>query len=273
MWPRKYFALYVATALVALTSCGGEAGRADDNPPALSEIQDAMWQTMDEEGSVTIDSHLVFLTAGDSIALKRFEQVYGLDDADMQIRGELDGSASAITYDTYDLIRVFGREETYLTGGAVLGLFDAAELEMEVMGELDLSAVPVQLRDTWVDFSGIMVNDGYNIGAMLGAMRQDWYGPEDSPESVFTRQKVSDEGARQILNGTEMWVYPGGREGQELLVEGSRDAPKIRAMSNPPIGITFNDWGETEPPQRPDEAQIVSLEEFEEQVLAVHSDQ
>ncbi|MDR7348029.1 hypothetical protein J2S62_002286 [Enteractinococcus fodinae] len=276
MLPRKFFALIAAAAIVGLTSCGGEAGRADaDTPPAFSEIENDIWGSMAAAGSVTIERDMALFAISDPTASLRFDDIYGESDAPFENRGMLDGSGSSLHRDGHELARVFPDDVMYLTGGAVLSMFEGGEIGLDSFAELDRTSVPDDLMDVWVEPSpeiqDFYSEGAFNVGDEFYGLHRMWYG-EDSPDHAITRDHLTDQGTAEIRNDKEVWVYPGEYMDQELVIESNHETPRLVSLSYPLLEMHFKDWGETEAPERPDEADVISLDEFEERVLAATSD-
>ena len=252
-------------ALLTLTACGG--GQAADEPPALSKIQERMWDAMQDEGSVTITADLSMLAAEQDDATEIFGSMLG-DLSTVTIYGELDGSATAVGFGDDDFMRVFGQDEAYLAGDAMFsmiesfggGAMDESEQEMfEAMAE--------EFAGTWINFSDQMDDQGddMNISELFGNLRDDW--GEDGGDAPLDLNQLSDEAVFEQRDGVDVWVYAGQEEGQELVLEANHDAPKILEMASDGARMTFSEWGNTTAPEPPAENDVIDEEEMQQRMM------
>lgn len=229
-------------ALIALTACGGQDLT---EPPALSDIDDLMWDTMDTEDSVTI--------------------TMGSDDSDStstQIYGDIAGDAFAMGQPDRDMIRIFGEDERYISGDLLLSMPgkapDVPAAELDAMAE--------DFADVWIDHKGEYdgLAEQYRLADLLDQIQDGW--SDEEGDSPMARDEISDQGTYEVRDDVDVWVYPGSEDGKELVIEADHDAPRLRTITDGASAITLSDWGTTELPQRPEGPQVITEEEFDQRV-------
>ena len=258
---RNLLAVTASASLFVLAGCGGQGV---EDVPALSEIDDLMWETMQNEGSVTMRTDLAMIAGDDPMV----EQMFG-DATDMSIYGALDGSATGISVGEDDLIRVFGQDEAFLSGDALFAMFEGQSMGLNASQQEQLEAASADFADNWIDFSSELSGDDedFNIGALFSELQADWTGEEDSDDTPIDRNEISDEGTHEVRDDIDVWVYTGEEDGQELVLIADHDAPKFYELSDNEMSMKFTDWGATESPARPDDANILSQEEAQQQIM------
>ena len=260
---RKLLTITTAGSLVALTACGGSGV---EDPPALSDIDDLMWETVQEQESVTISADMSQLMDTMDDGSNMFGGMFGPDGDSVKIYGDLDGTSMAVALGEDDLMRVFGQDAAYLSGDAIFSIFGGEGLtEQEVFEE-----IREELAGTWIDFSSELGDDeDLNIESLLSELQDSWAEGDDSGETPITRDEISDEGIHEVRDEQDVWVYEGAEDGQELVLEANHDAPIIVAISDGDNTMTFSDWNETESPERPEESQIIDEDEFEQRMMEI----
>lgn len=234
-------------ALIVLTACGGPDVT---EPPALSDIDDLMWDTMEAQKSVTIimDSD-------------------GSGSTSTQIYGDIAGDALALGQPDRDMMRIFGEDARYISGDLLLTMpgkapgITAAELE----------AMSEDFTDIWIDYQGENVGQGdqYRLAELLDQIQDGW--SDEEGDSPMARDEISDQGTYEVRDDVDVWVYPGSEDGKELVIEADHDAPRLRTITDGASAMSFSDWGTTELPQRPEGSQVITEEEFDQRV-AQHTD-
>ena len=258
---RSLLAATASASLFVLAGCGGQGV---EDVPALSEIDDLMWETMQQEGSVTMSTDLALIADGDPMV----EQMFG-GATDLSIYGALDGSATAVRVGENDLMRVFGQDEAFLSGDALFAMFEGEGMGLDASEQEQLESAAAELADSWIDFSSELSgsDEDFNIGELFSTLHDDWTGEEDSDDTPIDRSEISDEGTHEVRDDIDVWVYPGEEEGQELVLIADHDAPKFYELSADDISMKFTDWGETESPARPDDANILTQEEAQQRIM------
>lgn len=260
-----------SASLLALTGCAGLMGPNVEDAPALSEIEDLMWQSMEESGSVTLVADMEAFSEAEPQSAAVFEQMFGDEDSQMRIYGELDGSATGLGFGDSDLMRVFGEEEAYLSADAVFSLIEGQSMGLTAEQEQAMSDIGEEFSGTWVDYSSDLQaggeDDGFDIGTLFTDLQESWEeGSDESGESPIDRDEISDEGTHEVRNDKDVWVYTGNEEGQELVLEANHEAPKIVEISDDEVSMQFVEWGSTEAPQRPEDSEIATEEDMEERM-------
>ncbi|NWN89537.1 MAG: hypothetical protein HLX51_13555 [Micrococcaceae bacterium] len=129
---RNVMALSASLSLVALTGCSGLMGGENvESAPALSEIDDLMWESMEEAGNVTITADMSALSEDEPQLAQIFELMGGGDLSETRIYGALDASASAMSLSDDDLYRSFGDNDensTYMSADALFNMLEDQSL-------------------------------------------------------------------------------------------------------------------------------------------------
>src|SRR5699024_5383402 len=123
---RKAVAVTASVSLLALVGCGDTSTNEEDTDnaeaapdvedvPALSDVDELMWDSMEEAGSVTILADLSDMAGFDAESADMFGEVFGSEQSELSIYGDLDGSATAVSIDGNDLIVALGGEEAYIS--------------------------------------------------------------------------------------------------------------------------------------------------------------
>jgi len=262
---RKLLTVTAAASLVTLTACG----QSIENPPALSEIEDAMWESMQQEESVTITADIEALSESVSDEGDMFTEMLGSDATEVKIYGDLDGSTTGMSIGGEDLMRVFEQQEAYFAGDVIFNLFGGQDLGLGGAEQEIFDSMSEEFANTWIDVSNELgaEADEFNIGSLLTSLEDGWKGDSESDDSPVSRDEISDEGSHEVRNEQDVWVYQGSEEGQELVLEANFDAPKIVAIADGENLMNFSDWSATEGPQRPDESEVIDEAEFEERMM------
>lgn len=262
---RTLLAGTASASLIALAGCAGMGGPSVEDAPKLSEIDDLLWETMQAEDSVTLSTDMENLL-GDDEALG---EMFG-EDSSLNIYGALDGSATAVSVGDSDLIRAFGQDSAYLSGEGMFAMFGGEGMGLDETQQEQLDAMSAEFADTWIDFSSQMngSEDEFNIGSLLDNIQEGWTGGDDSEDTPVDRDEISDEGAHEVRDDVDVWVYSGEEEGQELVLFADHEAPKFYELSDDDQTMRFSDWGSTESPEQPAEENIISEEDAQERMMA-----
>lgn len=262
---RQLLTVSAAASLVVLTACSQGA----EDPPALSDIDSALWQNMRQEESVTIRTTLARIADSLSDEHELMEEILGEDGAEFTVYGDLQGSAVAIGFGDADVMRVFEQEEVYLSAETLLTLMDSEASGGGMAQQRNFDAMVEEYAHTWVEFSSEIEarTHDFKIGPLLSQIRESWAGNASTAEAPLLCDDISDKGSHEVRDEQDVWVYQGAAEDQELVVEADLESPKIVAMINGEQKISFSGWGETESPQRPEESQIIDRGEFESRVM------
>ena len=262
---RQLLTVSAAASLVVLTACSQGA----EDPPALSDIDSALWQNMRQEESVTIRTTLARIADSLSDEHELMEEILGEDGAEFTVYGDLQGSAVAIGFGDADVMRVFEQEEVYLSAETLLTLMDSEASGGGMAQQRNFDAMVEEYAHTWVEFSSEIEAHAHDfkIGPLLSQIRDSWAGNASTAEAPLLCDAISDKGSHEVRDEQDVWVYQGAAEDQELVVEADLESPKIVAMINGEQKISFSGWGETESPQRPEESQIIDRGEFESRVM------
>lgn len=262
---RKLLTVTAAASLVTLTACG----QSIENPPALSEIEDAMWESIQQEESVTITADIEALSESVSDEGDMFTEMLGSDATEVKIYGDLDGSTTGMSIGGEDLMRVFEQQEAYFAGDVIFNLFGGQDLGLGGAEQEIFDSMSEEFANTWIDVSSELgaEADEFNIGSLLTSLEDGWKGDSESDDSPVRRDEISDQGSHEVRDEQDVWVYQGSEEGQELVLEANFDAPKIVAIADGENLMNFSDWSATEGPQRPDESEVIDEAEFEERMM------
>ena len=107
--------------------------------------------------------------------------------------------------------------------------------------------------------------DSFDIRTLLDELQDSWEDGDDG-ESPVEREKLSDEGTHEIRNDQDVWIYE-GEEGQELVLKPTLMLPRSKKSQMKMMSLLkFSKWGDTEAPQRPDDSDIITEQEFEQRV-------
>ncbi|NWN89536.1 MAG: hypothetical protein HLX51_13550 [Micrococcaceae bacterium] len=279
---RNFMALSASLSLVALTGCsgimGGEgeegnneeaAGNVED-VPALSEIDDQMWTSMEEAGNVTLTADLSAVAGEEPQAVEMFEQMGGGDLSDIRIYGALDGTASAMSLSEDDLMRSFGEEGTFLSTDAIFNIISGQSMGLSSEEQQMFDDLKEEFAGSWIDYSNEMqAGDGsenFNVGVLFDELRDSWENGDDAEGTAVERGQISDEGTHEVREENDVWIYTGQEEGQELVLQANHDAPMIASVSDEGATMHFSDWGETELPEQPDESQLMTEQDIQERM-------
>lgn len=267
---KNYAFLSVAAAsILALSACGSADGESSDpeediqDVPALSEIEETMWDTMEASESVTITA------SPEDLGAAGLDNM-GLGSGDVTFYGNIDGSASGFTFGDSDAVVAFD-EQAYMSADYVFGIFGGAMAEQ--VGEQErqlIEAIADELQGYWVDQSGEYDPevDPFGVDLIISESRDQWFDSEDDDPSS---SEYGDEGTLEEHDGVDVWVYSEGDS--ELIVEADHDAPRILEATEDGGTITFSDWDSTEEPERPDEDLVIDEGEFDELLSDVAEEQ
>lgn len=259
-----------SASLLALTGCAGLMGPNVEDAPALSEIDDLMWQSMEESGSVTVVADMEDFAETEPQSAAMFEQMFGDEGAEMKFYGELDGSATGMSIGDNDLMRMFGDDEAYLSADAIFNMLEGQNMGLTPQEEEELNKITEEFSGTWMDYSSELQassgEDSFDVGSLFTELQDSWEDGEGSENTPIERDQISDEGTHEVRNDADVWVYTGSEEGQELVLEANHEAPKILEISDGDVSMAFTAWGETEAPQRPDDSKIATQEDMEQQM-------
>lgn len=279
---RNTVAVTASMSLLALVGCadspnnGEDTGNAEAAPdvedvPALSAIEELMWDSMEQAGSVTIIADLSDMAGFDADSADMFGEVFGSEQTELSIYGDLDGSATAVNIDGNDLIVALGGDEAYISAEAVFGMLTNQLPGMGAEEEEVFAQLSEEFSGKWLDYSDELQSDGqgddFNIGELFSELRQDWTSQDEASDTPVDREEISDEGSHEVRDGSDVWVYEGEEEGQELVLAADHEAPKIVEMSDNEMSMSYTDWGETENPEAPDESDVMTEQELEERLM------
>lgn len=254
-----------AASVLALSACGGNGnGGANgevseeelEDVPALSEIEETMWDSMESSESVTI------IAAPEDLDADELEQM-GLQFNNATFYGNLDGSASAFAFgedEATDAVVVFG-DEGYMSVDFMFSLFSGMMAGQAPDEEQELiDGVASELEGYWIDQSEEYdpENDPFSVEAVLSEARDSWF--DDTGE--ITSEAYGEEGELDERDGEPVWIYSDGDS--ELVVEANPDAPRILEATEGEDSVTFSDWDSTEAPERPAGDEIIDEEDFDQ---------
>lgn len=287
---RNVLALGASVSLIALTGCGitfGGAGEGEGEPeanessesvedvPALSDIADVMWDSMRDAGTVTLSADVNDLLGEDAQNVQLFEEMSDGGASEIQFYGSLKETATGMRIGDQELMRNFGDDGTYVSGDAIFNLLGNQNLGLTSAEQQQFDEIAAEFSDTWVDYSSEMQSDGssdeMDLGVLFDELQQSWEGEDADVETPVDRDEISDEGTYEARDGQDVWVYTGNEEGQELVIEADHDAPKFVSVSEEGNVMSFTDWGATEAPEQPDESQIMTEQEMEQQLTGAGS--
>lgn len=287
---RNSSAVIAFLSLLALVGCsdadnpGEDLGAGEESPneeaapgvedvPALSDIEDQMWDSMEEAGSVTMIADVQDLADFDEQDAEMFEQMLGSKGSDFKIDGEMDGSASAMSVDNSDVLATFGGEEAYVSADVMLGLLGTQDTDLSDGEQGIVEQMSDEFSGKWLDFSEEIQStedDQFDVGSMFAELRDGWADDEDSSDSSDSpveREEISDVGTHEVRDDADFWVYEGEDEGQELVLIADHEAPKIAEVSDDEMTMVFTDWGETQAPERPDESDLMTEEDLQQAIV------
>lgn len=284
---RSTSAVIASLSLLALVGCsdsgsnGEGLGAGEDSPneeaapgvedvPALTDIEDLMWDSMEEAGSVTMIADVQDIAEFNEQGAEAFQQMLGSEASEFKIYGDLDGSATAVSVDDNDVITAFGGEEAYVSADVMIGLLGTQDMGLSA-GEQDLvEQMSEEFSGKWLDFGEEIQStddDPFDVGTMFSDLRDGWADEEDSPDSPVEREEISDEGTHEVRDDADVWVYGGEEEGQELVLTADHEAPKIAGVTDDEMSMAFTDWGETQTPERPDESDLMTEQDIQQAIV------
>lgn len=279
---RNTVAVTASMSLLALVGCGDTSNDAEDTDnaeaapdvedvPALSEIDELMWESMEQAGSVTIVADLSDMAEIDPESADMFGEIFGSEHTEFSIYGDLDGSATAVSIDGSDLIIALGGDEAYISADAIFGMLTSQIPGMSDEEEDVFAELSEEFSGKWLDYSEELQSDAggddFNIDQLFSELRSDWTSEDETSDTPVDREEISDEGSHEVRDDADVWVYEGEEEGQELVLAADHDAPKIVELSDDEMSMAFTDWGETEAPQAPDESDVMTEQELEESLM------
>lgn len=279
---RKLLALGASLSLVALTACGdggGEEPEASVEPaeaegnvedvPALSDIDDVMWDAMEESGSVTLVADFEAFADEDPQSAEMFEQMSEGDLSDVRLFGALDGSGSAMSLGEEELLRSF-EDATYISSDAIFNILASQTQSLGAEDQQAFDELAEEFAGSWIDFSDEMQpGDGseyLNVGYLFDDLRNSWEDGDGSAETPIEREEISDEGTHEVRDDMDVWIYTGEEDGQELVIEANHDSPKIVGIADGEVSMAFTDWGDTETPEQPDESELMTEEDIQQRM-------
>ncbi len=280
---RNVMALGASVALVALTGCGAIAGaegeeeneenngESVEDVPALSEIDSQMWDSMQEAGTVTMTADVnEFLAEEDPQTAQMFEQMMGGENSEIQFFGSLDETATGMRFGDEELLRNLGDGEVYISADAIFNLLDGQSLGLSPEEQQQLDDAAAEFSDSWFDYSEEIQAEGdveeIDLSVLFNDLQQSWKGEEADLDSPVEREQISDEGTHEVRDEQDVWVYTGDEEGLELVLEANHDSPKFVSLSSDDASVKFSDWGDTELPEQPEESQIMTEQDIEQQM-------
>lgn len=283
MTPRIVRPAVTLTALsaFALTSCsgGGGGGEGEDEPqgpPALSDIDNAMWDAMESADSLTIEGDMGEIGEGED-----FEEFLG-DSGTLSVSGALDGSYTVISGDGEPLMMMIG-DEAFVDGAIT------ASLAAAPMGDaIDMDQLESELEGKWLDLSSEMgSDDDIDLGEMIADGRESWEegegdsdddsdsddadsdesngdsaSPDGDDDNPFDSSSLDEEGTEEERDGESVWVYSDD-EGNEIALRADEDAPYAVEVTNDGTTARFTDWNEVEEPERPADEDVLDQQDLE----------
>src|SRR5690625_1906587 len=225
---RNTMAVTAAMSVLALVGCSGASSNGEDadgngdnaesapgveDVPALSEIEDLMWDSMEEAGSVTVRADLEDMAGTDPEAFAMFEELFGSGQTELLIYGDLDGSASAMSIGDNDLVASFGDDEAYMSADVIFNVMANQAPEMGAEQEDLFDQLSEEFSGNWLDYSEELQSgdgaDDISVSGLFSQMRDGWASDEESSETPVEREKISDEGSHEVRDGDDVWVYSG----------------------------------------------------------------
>lgn len=276
---RSAAAIGATLSLVALTGCDGTSGsNGDEEPekepasaveeaPNLSEIDDLMWDSMQNAGSVTVTADMTAFVEEDPEAAEIFEGMLGADVSDMQFYGSLDEPATAMSVGGQDLFLTFGENGAYLSADAIFGVLETETAALTPEEQELFDSLKAEFAGSWVDFTAEAQGDDsldvLDVRVLLSEFRQSWEGEESSDDALIPRTNMPEEGSHEVRDDQDVWVYLGDEEGQELVLQADPESPKVISISDAETTMTFTDWGKTEVPVAPEDSELLTEADFD----------
>lgn len=279
---RKLLALGASISLVALTACGDggsegadasiEPAEAENNVedvPALSDLEDVMWQEMEDAGSVTLVADIEAFADEDPQTAEMFEQMTEDGLSDVRLYGALDGSGSAMSLGEEELLRSF-EDGVYLSSDAIFNMLASQSSSLSAEEQQAFDDLADEFAGSWIDFSDEMQpgddSEYLNVGYLFQDLHDSWEDSDGSDETPIEREQISDEGTHEVRDDADVWVYTGEEEGQELVLEANHESPKIVGIGDGEMSMVFTDWGNTEIPEQPDESELMTEQDIQERM-------
>lgn len=263
---RMFLPVAAGLSLIVLSACRGSGA---DEPAALSQIDDQLWENMQAADSVTItiEPQETDQAVDDSDTDGLFDGMFGVFDETIQIYGDVEGAAMAIALEDEDMMLVFDQTEGYLAADALFKLFGGEDPPAGFSDSARQAAIE-EFSDTWLDYSAELENaqDDISISALLDEFHNHWV-DGDTDGIPVTRDNLSDEGTRETREDQDVLVYEGSEDGQELVVEADSDAPKIMSISDRNHAVIFSDWDQTDSPERPDASEVIDEDDLQDRIL------
>lgn len=222
----------------------------DGDPPQIEEIADDIWNTMENSESAVMEATRP-LDPEELEGLAEPEDVD--DDATLRERysGQADGSALTV------LREAEGAEAEYITFDGETYLRGEHELEAfldQYPGEFEEAELRQEFEGKWVEYTDFFP-EGFSITEQLAVFRESF-------EEFGGFGEL--EGTAEERDGEEVWVYTD--ENREFVVRAGEDPVLLSVFAENDgevVEATFSDWDEAEEPEKPDEEDILTMEDLE----------
>lgn len=307
---RYAAAIGASLSLIALTGCDGlsNGGSGDgdndvEDVPTLADIEDSMWDSMEESESVTMTADMEQIAAQDPEGAAMFQEMLGSENMDFQFSGSLQESATSLKIGDEEFMRIFGSDGVYMSSDAIFGILGAASSELSSEEQEVLDEISGEVSGTWIDFSEEMQGDEdleeMDLSVMLTEFRDGWDegssddGDEEDSDSEDSDSEDadSDEGDAEESSSDDSESGDSGsgisvdefkdaegsldeRDGvdvwvyaegdDELVVEADHDSPRMLSADDGEVSVTFSDWDETDAPEKPEDSDLLTEEDLNE---------
>lgn len=135
---------------------------------------------------------------------------------------------------------------------------DEQGVEAQISGEELQEAFAPEVE--WIEVSTPTMVHAETVEEFLAEVREILQ--EELAEAEIDEEAV---GQLQDVEGEEMWVYE--EPGLKLMVNAQQDEPLLESLETERIELSFSKWNDTQRPERPDDEQIIYVEELND-VLA-----
>lgn len=275
--------LSIGALSFGLASCGDTAA---DEPVALADIEEAMWDSMEASDSVTVTVDLPAMDEETSEAQSAaMVEMFGADFEQMSVYGAMDSSATAVSMGVAEsgeeVMRVFG-ETVYMSvdfllanAGAQMDLMEIGEEEGEE-SDSTLGDLRAEYDGKWLDMPFEAAGaEGQTPADLIADLRAGWEadgeGEDDEPVSgPMDKANLPQEGQPEERDGVDVWVFASEDNDVELVVEADMDAPRILSASDGAVGMSFTEWDTSGLPEEPAAEDVADENEVNDAMMSLY---
>lgn len=274
-------ALSIAALSLGLVSCGNDAA---DEPVALADIEEAMWDSMQASESVTVTIDLPAMDEETRAAQTEvMMEMFGADFEQMSLHGAMDSSATAVSMGLSgsgeEVMRIFG-DTVYMSVDFMIANA-AAQMSLTEVGEEEetndsASELRAEYADMWIDMPFESAGaEGQTPADLIAELRAGWEaegeGEDDEPVSgPMDRTNLPEEGQPEERDGVAVWVFASEENDVELVVEADEEAPRILWASDGEVGMSFTDWDASADPVEPIPEELADPNDVNDAMMSLY---